>query len=612
MSNQILDITNLIPDLSLVLTGEFNTAAGFSAHLVLGLALIFFVFLAFTIANFFRAKKQLNFYRKLISGLKAEELIDKRREVTQEALQFGEYGQLWREFDESLVDLPQKKRVCNTLDAAHFFNTHTLAKGLTENRLIAAVPGFLTAIGVIGTFAGLQMGLVELDGLDPKTATSQELTEGIFGMIGGASIAFMTSVWGIFFSVAFNFIEKSFERNIRNAISQFQNKIDFLYPRITAEQSLSQIEDFSRQSTEKLAELDEKIGNRLQEALHESTAAMQQGLQDSLQRVLGPALEQLVTNANSGSEKALSSLLDRYLEGVGDMGAQQRKMMEGATDHLGAAAQNMTEGLDGFLNKLDDHVNALSQTNDTALNNLHQHFAEQLEAQQQKDNARQVVINEQMRRMDKSQGALGEALERAVNGQEEQFTRITERVDDVLSRFQQLMDSHNQATSAMQSVSGSIHEASSQLGTLSENTKAAATQLENATTSLAQSLDETAAANNRTFEESQRIQDRLASLIDSMDQTATKVQRAAESAESGLSAVDGHFNQLSTSLRDHVTQLEHQVASLLDEYASQVRAQTNERLNTWNEQTSRYTSDMTRAVQTLSNIVDDIETKVSA
>ena len=32
----------------------------------------------------------------------------------------------------------------------------------------------------------------------------------VFGMIGGASIAFMTSVWGVFTSVMFNFFEKIF------------------------------------------------------------------------------------------------------------------------------------------------------------------------------------------------------------------------------------------------------------------------------------------------------------------------------------------------------------------------------------------------------------------
>ncbi len=99
------------------------------------------------------------------------------------------YGNLWREFDESLVHIPVRERLCNTLDAEHFFNTHTIARRLTENRLLAAVPGFLTALGVIGTFIGLTLGLESLRLSNSDTQSVEALQAGIFGLIGGASIA---------------------------------------------------------------------------------------------------------------------------------------------------------------------------------------------------------------------------------------------------------------------------------------------------------------------------------------------------------------------------------------------------------------------------------------
>ena len=64
-------------------------------------------------------------------------------------------------------------------------------------------------------------------------------------MISGASIAFMTSLWGVALSVSFNFLEKLLERFARAQISGLQNTIDFLYPRVTAEQSLVNIEESS-------------------------------------------------------------------------------------------------------------------------------------------------------------------------------------------------------------------------------------------------------------------------------------------------------------------------------------------------------------------------------
>ncbi len=87
----------------------------------------------------------------------------------------------------------------------------------------------------------------------------------------------MTSVWGIATSVAFNFYEKMLERSIRSSINSFQNRVDLsYYPRVTAEQSLSNIEDFTKQSMEKLAELDEKIGHKMQEAMQQASNSIRE------------------------------------------------------------------------------------------------------------------------------------------------------------------------------------------------------------------------------------------------------------------------------------------------------------------------------------------------
>lgn len=607
MSGQNLNLKSLIPDFSLLLTDQINSPDWISAAVVAILGVVFVGFLFWTMGAYFRAHRQLRFYEKLVKGLKVDDLIHKRREITSNAMEFGAYGQLWREFDESLVDLPQKERVCNTLDASHFFNTHTLAKGLTENRLIAAVPGFLTAIGVIGTFAGLQMGLGALD--LKSGADTKELTEGIFGMIGGASVAFMTSVWGVVSSVLFNFIEKSLERRIRNAISNFQNKIDFLYPRITAEQSLSQIEEFSRQSTEKLGELDEKIGHRLQEAMRESTSAIQEGIAKSLNEVLAPAIQQLVNNAQSGSEKALDSMLTRFLDGMGNAGEEQRRMMAGASQELGEAAGNMTKGMDGFLEKLDSHIDAITQKNESALSEINQTFAAQLDAQQEKDSARQVVINDQMRRIDRSQQTLSENIEQMVHGQEEQFARIREGIEGVLTQFSTLIRSQEEATTAMRSVSGEMLGASNQLGVLSQNTREATALLNDTSEKLASTLVAVAEDNKRVLEGCASLRDSLATAGSSVDSSSQKLYQAAELAEAGFRSIDSHFSQLSQSLKEHVAQLEEQVGKLLSDYSTQVRAQTVERLNTWNEHTNQYTSEMTRAVQALSSVVDEIDSK---
>lgn len=393
-----IDTTNyslikLWPEFSRLWAGDFTSAEGLSAAFVAALFTLAIIFSVMSLVNYIRASRHLSFYKRLLKGLTVEQLLDKRRELINTALQNHTYGRLWREFDESLVHIPQKQRLCNTLDASHFFNTHTISRGLTENRLLAAVPGFLTAIGVIGTFVGLQLGLESLRELQPANTSVGDLTHGIFGMIGGASIAFMTSVWGVFISVLFNFFEKCLERNIRSAISSFQNEVDYLYPRITAEQSLSNIEDFTRQSNESLAALDEKIGHKMQEAMKEASNVISASVADSLNTILGPAIERLVNNAHSGSEKALESLLDRFLQGIGSAGNSQKAMMEQAAKDIAAASTGMTDGLNQFTAKLDGQVNNLMQRNAEVLNQVNSSVQQQLEAQTKQEQQRQQQLN---------------------------------------------------------------------------------------------------------------------------------------------------------------------------------------------------------------------------
>ena len=245
-----LDFSNLIPEFRLLLEGDMpiDSAQGFSTSIVIILLVLMGVCLLFAIWQWAKAHLQVRFYRKTLRAYDSAELLARRQDINEKMASRKNYGSLWQEFDESLVCAGD--HLYNTLDASHFFNHYSLARGLTDNRLLAAVPSFLTALGVIGTFAGLQIGLGEIRDAGFGSADSgvDEIKAGIGGMIAGAAIAFMTSVWRIGSSVVFNFIEKILERSIRSSISTLQNQIDSLYQRLTAEKSLADIERHNRES----------------------------------------------------------------------------------------------------------------------------------------------------------------------------------------------------------------------------------------------------------------------------------------------------------------------------------------------------------------------------
>ena len=304
--------------------------------------------------HFLRFKRRLRILKSLLNRQDKETLAAKRREVLQNALQLenGEVGKIWREFDESLVISGDQKSLFNTLDADHFFNARTLAAGLTGSRLLAATPSFLVAIGVLGTFVGLTVGLNGLDLTSNSGVT--ELRSGIDSLIDGASVAFMTSVWGVGLSLVLNIIEKFLERSALQDIRAVQQEIDFLYPRIPAEQSLVHIADSSRESKEALQELHERIGDRLQESIKGVSDSMEEAFTTALNRIMAPAIESLVSNASQQSTQVLERLVGDFVEGVSGAAKNQGTLLEQAASDVNSAVTGMSSQLGDLFTKLNE------------------------------------------------------------------------------------------------------------------------------------------------------------------------------------------------------------------------------------------------------------------
>lgn len=658
MDSAQYNLTKLWPQFNLLLSGDFTSPEGLSALFVSVLLALLFIFSCWSLINYWQAKNQIKFYRSLISGLTVEKLLEKRRDIFNSALENKRYGRLWREFDESLVHVPQKDRLCNTLDAAHFFNTQSISRGLTENRLLSAVPGFLTAIGVIGTFAGLQMGLSELNVTSDDFA---ELKSGIEVLIGGASIAFMTSVWGVFTSVTFNFFEKILERGVRSSISDFQKEVDYLYPRITAEQSLTHIEDFSRQSMEKLAELDEKIGHKMQEAMQQASVVIRDGMEQSLNTILGPAIERLVDNAHSGSEKALESMMERFLEGIGSAGDNQRVALENAANKMTEASGGMSSGLNDFASNMDKQITQMAQRNTEIFNSLEssikkqmdQHNSEdeqrqksltagmegfideirsqtkeisdqnktimqevseslthQIEGQRDQDLARQKTLDGQLTRFQDSQSGITESIDAVLNAQKQQNDSLFEGLNNLLTKMSALTEGQKEVTEGMENASTEMKSSSNQLGLLSANVQSAAEALSETLAEAAENNVSVAAQNRESSEIVQGMVDKINDINQLLNSTATTLEDAAEKAGDGLSSVNSHFDNLTKSLSKHVNELEEQISDLLSDYSERVQSQTSDRMNVWNEQTNSYIGAMTDAVRVINDVVDEIDSKV--
>ena len=356
---QNIDLSALLPEFSKNTFSQVpQTAEQLSSVFVSILIIVFVLFIALSILSYIRSRSQIKWLNTLLKGQKPDTIAKNRFELFELSEAISKKGRhqashQWMEFDETLIEvqLDGVTKLQNTIDSSHFFNTSTLAAGITESRMLAAVPGFLTALGVIGTFIGLQIGLAKLNiGAD---ADVEQMKVGLAYVISGAKIAFMTSVWGVFLSVVFNFGEKLLENGIRKSISRLQERIDNLFIRLSAEEQLQLIATSSAQSRESLQGLAEKIGEKMQESLLEVSANIQSGLEKSLEKIMAPAINKLVDETADGNQKALGSLVESFLDSFGEQGAQQRVAMDLASKNMTDSLGSLDASMHTFLEKLE-------------------------------------------------------------------------------------------------------------------------------------------------------------------------------------------------------------------------------------------------------------------
>ncbi|NVD37021.1 anti-phage ZorAB system protein ZorA [Marinobacter lutaoensis] len=633
------------------------------------------VAVGFVIFHRIRCGRRLRLLQDLIGSQDKDSLAVNRHAILEKALEQDpkETGKLWREFDESLVYSTDKSRLYNTLDAEHFFNARTLAPGLTSSRLLSATPTFLTAIGVLGTFIGLTLGLANLQ---INAGEIDTLKSGVSTMINGAAVAFMTSVWGVFLSLILNVTEKLAERGALKEIRQLQQEIDFLYPRLPAEQTLVQIAAASDESKEALQELHERIGDRLQETVSGVGEAMQQAFTDAINKVMAPAVQTLVNNTNQQSTAVLENLVSQFMEGMRSAGSEQGALMQAAAEDLRGAMAQIGQQMETLFRTLDEQQNMSRQHTETTS----QEFARLLDQLQRDARERQAEMEQKFHQLVEQLGAASQeqvdTIRQAATEQQSQLTqtfgkavsdinelvtgqvraaaereaqlenRFRGQLDDLTAKQQQLLaavtegtqlaqrqmaqmaEQHSSlirelgaVTRSVENSSQHMNNSSTQLGLLSANLRQATEVMEGRLQAVTDSLEQAGAQNRALAEQLSGQAQMLAKLQQDLAAATGKFEETARLASQGFQSMQQHqqsflqgireeFQKLGNSLTQQVESIEKQADEWLREYSREVHTQVKERMEQWNESTLQFADQMRRTVSAIGGIVEDLEQKV--
>lgn len=128
--------------------------------------------------------------------------------------------------------------------------------------VLSQVPGVMTGLGILGTFIGLSLGLQNFN-----TGTTAQITGSIEPLMNGIKVAFHTSIYGMVFSLVFNYVYK---RRLDTAEAELDNFLrnyrKYVLPD-TEKEGINTLIDMQKEQTKAILALSEALSVKLPEGL---------------------------------------------------------------------------------------------------------------------------------------------------------------------------------------------------------------------------------------------------------------------------------------------------------------------------------------------------------
>ena len=513
------------------------------------------------------------------------------------------FGLPWTEFVETLV-LPapgSDDPIRNTVDVSRYLNDATIIFPRISFSFYQSVPNLLTGLGILGTFVGLAFGVgAASSGIssgDPSaiTASLQELLD-------GASLAFLTSIAGIFSSILFVPVVRFWSRKLHLEVSKWVGAIEGRVRRVTPESvALDQLDE-ARSATEQLKTfntelvfsiekaLDEGVAGRLtpqierlieavdgirsdrstdagqmvEHALDRFTAAMQERTGDQFEEMAS-----IVSNLNETLKDSAAGLAQSQK----DVGETLSSVMTEVKTSMGAGATAMTETLEQSLAEVTHIVSGASQqladqlteSSTTAATELSQVFSSS--SQRIADVCSEAISN--------ISGAL-----RSLAKASESLDRSTRQSEHVLANMSEFVDRINSLRNTIESVHREIAVCVASVG---------------------QAARETRASSQKTVDATERMGEHF----DAVESMFRSLDRHQESVASAWAGYQERFEGIDRSLASVFRQIDEGLSG----YCEQVKAFANE-LDRETAQTVEYLAGATGELrESIEDLADHLQSQ---
>ena len=271
----------------------------------------------------------------------------------------------WTQFHDARQSaLRISSTAASTVSPADHFTVASVL-GRYPGSLPNALPGVFTAVGLLGTFVGIAMGLADIE----PTAATEDLMEGIRTLMGGMSTAFATSIVGITWSVWWLFEFRIAERRLKSRLDLFLAETARMFRVAEPHETLVRIAEGNesvRRAADAIKDTAEEIKGNVQ--------SLGQDLADALEpyfekHIAGP-IRSLNTELGDRQTKALRGMVEAFQNTLASSVKQELsefgRALRAASDHQANAAREM-EGFFARLTEVSEvQVKLLARTTEVA------------------------------------------------------------------------------------------------------------------------------------------------------------------------------------------------------------------------------------------------------
>lgn len=227
----------------------------------------------------------------------------------------------------------------NTVDISMFFNKYVLIEHPGRRRVAEAIPGILTALGILGTFVGLVAGLNNVD-----IADNALMKASLQQLMNGLHVAFYTSVYGVLLSIIWTIADRILlERHI-SKIQEFVQIFRQWVPAIGTNDILKSMLEYNKEQTFSLKHLSTDLALEISKSLAENIVpSMGKTFTDAMDSNLVPSLykmEKVITNfaniASANQTEGLNNVVDSFIKNM-------NRSLEGQFDNLAKTISEVCE-----------------------------------------------------------------------------------------------------------------------------------------------------------------------------------------------------------------------------------------------------------------------------